>query len=133
MNTPQTPTAPTVGNSDVFGAPTAVTGLDCAFGGEMKKLLPPWDTIPDEYKRHHGTKWTKIVAQWFFGGLPKGTNFVPKPGIDSGAAVAHLRAILVSFAPKHEHKEAGVAYLMSKWFEDVVVPNPTLDNARRCR
>jgi hypothetical protein len=31
----------------------------------------------------------------------------------------HLKAIMGSFQPKHEHKTAGVAYLMSLWFEAV--------------
>ena len=60
-----------------------------------------------------------MVSRWFFSGLPKETRFVPKTGIDEAAAKAHLRAILASFEPKHEHKEAGCAYLLSKWFEDV--------------
>ena len=110
------------GCSDLFGTPATVTGLDCAFGGRMEKLLPPYSTIPDEYKRGH-TKWNKVVSRWFFSGLPNETRFVPKSGIDESAAKAHLRAILVSFEPKHEHKEAGCAYLLSKWFEDVEVPN----------
>lgn len=118
----QTETAPAVACSDLFGTPATVTALDCAFGGRMEKLLPPYATIPEEYKRGH-TKWNKVVSRWFFAGLPKETRFVPKPGIDEADAKAHLRAILVSFEPKHEHKEAGCAYLLSKWFEDVEVPN----------
>lgn len=111
-----------VRSGDLFGTPSPVTGLDCAFGGSMQKLLPPWKDIPDEYKRGH-TKWNSVVSRWFFSGLPKGTQFVAKPGINENAAKAHLRAILVSFEPKHEHKEAGCAYLLSKFFEDVEVPN----------
>jgi hypothetical protein len=116
-----------VASKDGFGTPATVTGLDCAFGGRMEKLLPPYATIPDEYKRGH-TKWNKVVSRWFFSGLPKETRFVPKAGIDEAAAKAHLRAILVSFEPKHEHKEAGCAYLLSKWFEDVEVPNADLNH-----
>ena len=96
----------------------------------MDKLLPPYATIPDEYKRGH-TKWNKVVSRWFLSGLPKETRFVAKLGIDENAAKAHLRAILVSFEPKHEHKEAGCAYLLSKWFDDVVVPNAPAETGYR--
>ena len=119
-----------VASKDGFGTPSPVTGLDCAFGGRMETLLPPYATIPDEYKRGH-TKWNKVVSRWFYSGLPKETRFVPKAGIDESAAKAHLRAILVSFEPKHEHKEAGAAYLLSKWFEDVEVPNVRMSDGGR--
>ena len=36
----------------------------------------------------------------------------------------HLKSILQSFKPKHERKEAGVAYLMSLWFDDIIVVKP---------
>jgi hypothetical protein len=111
-----------VGSTDLFGTPAQVTNMDIAFGGSMSKLLPAWKDIPYEFKRGH-TKWNRIVSKWFFSGLPKETRFVPKDGIDTNAAKAHLRAILVSFEPKHEHKESSAAYLLSKWFEDVEVPN----------
>lgn len=121
-NSQQTEGAVAVRSGDFFGTPSPVTGLDCAFGGSMEKLLPPWDSIPDDFKRDR-TKWNKVISRWLFSGLPKDTQFIPKTGIDANAAKAHLRAILVSFEPKHEHKEAGCAFLLSKWFEDVVVPN----------
>ncbi len=53
----------------------------------------------------------------------KETKFVSKPGIDETDAKRHLKAVLGSFAPKHEHKEAACAYLMSLWFEDVIIPD----------
>jgi hypothetical protein len=42
-----------------------------------------------------------------------------KEGVDGNLAFRHLSAIQRSFTPKHEHKEAAVAYLASLWFEDV--------------
>ena len=89
----------------------------------MVKLLPKWDTIPDEFRRNRGTKWNEIQSRWFYRGLPKETQFIPKEGIDVNIAIRHLKAIQGSFEPKHEHKEAGVAWLMSLWFEDIVIPN----------
>lgn len=85
--------------------------------------LPDYKSIPDEFKNWNGrSKWNTIVTNWFFKGLPKETEFIPKPGVDGKEALRALNAIMRSWAPKHEHKEAGVAYLMSEWFEDVKMP-----------
>ncbi len=94
-----------------------VTDLDIVFGGRAMELLPPYSEIPEEF-RDGRTKWNKVVSDWFFCGL-KNCKWVPKEGIDTGKALRHIKAILGSFEPKHEHKEAGCAYLLSEWFEDV--------------
>ena len=91
----------------------------------MQKLLPPWDSIPEEFRRGD-TKWNRIASRWFFSGLPKGTIFSPKTGVDYLGALHHLASILSSFGPKHEHKEAGVAYLLSLWFHDVEILGESL-------
>lgn len=96
-----------------------VSGVDLAFGGDMKKLLPKWDDIPEEYRNMNGiTKWNKMVSDWFFCGI-KDLKLKPKDGIDTHKAMSHIRAIMSSWEPKHEHKEAGCAYLLSQWFDDV--------------
>jgi hypothetical protein len=38
--------------------------------------------------------------------------------VDGELAIRHLQVIQASFEPKHEHKEAAVAYLASLWFTD---------------
>jgi hypothetical protein len=82
----------------------------------MKTLLPTEKDIPDEFWRGHG-KWNTLVSQIFFcGGKIK--SMKPKGGIDSKDALNHIKAILASFEPKHEHKEAGCAYLFSLWFDE---------------
>jgi len=101
--------------------PKEVSDVDMAFGGKISKLMPSYEKIPDEFKRS-SSKWGRIVAEWFFSGLPKGTEFIAKDGIDRAKALRHVKAILGSFEPKHEHKEAGCAYLLSLWFDDVKVP-----------
>jgi len=106
-----------------FSKPTAVSNLEMAFPATVLHLMPPMENIPEEFQRWNGTKWNKIVGTWFALGLPSGTRFVAKAGIDEDAAKRHLKTVLGSFEPKHEHKEAAVAYLMSLWFEDVMVPN----------
>lgn len=94
-----------------------ITDLDMAFGNV--KHLPPSNEIPDVYNRGH-TRWNKLTSKWFFSGLDQGDigPLVPKPGVDKRKALRALGAILRSWEPKHEHKEAGVAYLFSEWFED---------------
>lgn len=112
MNTPEKPKI----------MPKAVSALDVAFPTSIDGFLPPYAEIPAEFKRHSGTDWNRIMAQWFYSGLPKGTKFVPREAIDELAALKHLQYCLGSWEPKHEHKEAGVAYLMSLWFERVEMP-----------
>ena len=98
--------------------PIEVTDADLAFGGNMKKLMPNYKDIPEEFK-YGNNKWCKITARWFFKGLSEETDFIPKDEIDGKTALRHLMAILKSFEPKHEHKEAAVSFLLSQWFDDV--------------
>lgn len=80
-------------------------------------LLPPYDKIPEEFKRFSGTKWNKLFNAWFFSGL-RSLKLVPREGIDKDKALQHIKVAMGGWDSKHEHKEAGVAYLFSLWFED---------------
>lgn len=95
--------------------PKPVDTLSMVFGaaGRLSEYLPAWDEIPDEFKRH-SNPWCKKASLLFFEGgkLPK-----VKDGVDANVAVRHLQTVLGSFDPKHEHKEAGAAYLLSLWCE----------------
>jgi len=64
-------------------------------------------------------KWGQIAAKWFYFGLPKITDFTPKPGVDRRAALRAMKACLGSFAPKHEHKMEAAAFMLSEWFSDI--------------
>ena len=86
--------------------------------GDVAGLMPNIYSIPDEFSNFNSTnKWVKWQADWFFHGLEKYPT--PKEGIDIDMAMRHLAAIQRSFEPKHEHKQAAVAYLASQWFEEV--------------
>ena len=76
-------------------------------------LLPSMAYIPYEFTSGR-SEWCDIVSSLFFRG-----GYLPdvKPGIDAKAAKRHLHAVLGSFEPQHEHKEAGAAWLMSMWYE----------------
>lgn len=106
--------------NDGFDQPKEVSDLNLAFGGDMSQLLPDWESIPEEFKTWMGTDWNKFVTKWFFSGANAGSvTFHPEVG--KKLALRHLKAIMVSFEPKHEHKEAGVAWLLSRWCESVTV------------
>ena len=91
--------------------PKDVSDLDIAFGG-IRGLMPNMSDIPEDLPR-----WTtKLFNDWFFCGLEK-LSLTPKPGIDKDKALRHIRAIMGSFEPKHQHKEAAVAFYLGEWFE----------------
>lgn len=106
---------------DRFAQPMTVSALDLQFGGDMLRLMPGRSLIPDEFKSF-SNKQVQIIGEWFFRGLPEGTRFIPREGIDENKALRHIGAILRSFEPKHEHKTAACAYLLDKWFSDIQIP-----------
>jgi len=83
-------------------------------------LMPPHKDIPREFNTDQN-EWTRWQRKWFYEGLD-GTP-EPKAGIDADKAMRHLATIQRSWSPKHEHKEAAVAFLASLWFRS---PNSTL-------
>lgn len=100
-----------------------MTAADVAFGNI--KHMPKYETLPADFKRHNGNEYTRAISSWFFNGAEKAPNgiilngdtFTAKPGVDAGKALAAIRAVLGSFEPKHEHKEAACAFMLSEWFE----------------
>ena len=104
--------------------PIAVDGPSLVFGGDIKKLLPAMVDIPEEFKCHNRpTEWNQLFSTLFFCGGSI-AHLVAKPGIDKTNAIKHIRACMASWEPKHEHKEAGCAYLFSLWFEPQAKPEP---------
>jgi len=99
--------------------PKEVMNLDMAFGPkDLKEYLPSWEEIPQVFKdeRVEVKKWIQIVDDWFFGGIQH-IVATPKVGVDKGIALRHIKTILGSYEPSHEHKTAGVAWLLSLWFD----------------
>lgn len=97
--------------------PMEVDPVFAAFPASVRHMMPDYKDIPEEFKRGR-TKWNELVSTWFFRGL-KNAQYKPKEGIDQKKALRHLKCIMGSWEPKHEHKEAAVAYLLSQWFEDI--------------
>lgn len=97
-----------------------ISDIERAFPTSIKDFMPPYSEIPEEFKnQNRQTKWNEIVSHWFFKGLNPKTQFIPVEGIDPKKALKHISYILGSWEPKHEHKEAGVAFLLSQWFSDI--------------
>jgi hypothetical protein len=99
-----------------------LSAADVAFGNI--KHMPKYDSIPDEFKRH-SNPYVQAVSSWFFSGAQGRTNgvvidgvvFKAKLGVDATQALAAIKAVLGSFEPKHEHKEAACAFMLSEWFD----------------
>jgi len=104
--------------NDGFDAPQEVSPLLMAFPGSVSHLMPPMSAIPEDFQSMNDrTDWNKFVSYWFFQGNPMEVwNLYARPDIDAEAAWRHLKAIMRSYEPKHEHKSAAVAWLMSRWF-----------------
>lgn len=99
--------------------PQEISDLDNAFPARVSHLMPPMAEIPKEFCDWNGqNKWQKLVSAWFFAGVKLG-KVSPKEGIDTKKALRHIQTIMGSFEPKHEHKEAACAYLLSLWFDDI--------------
>ena len=104
-----------------WAKPKKVTGADVAFGGSMKELLPPMDVIPRSIREERDPAYY-LALRWFYEGLI-GARLIPREGIDKGEALAHIKAVMGSFEPQHEHKMAGCAYLLSLFFKEMEAPS----------
>ena len=83
--------------------------------------LPAWDDIPEDFRRNwhrESHPWCRIPSKLFFkGGKLSDFGLTPKDGVDGGMANRAIRSCLGSWTPSHEHKIAGVAFMLSEWFD----------------
>lgn len=92
------------------------TGLDFAFGAKLSDY-PPFSSIPEEFRQER-TKANEAASQFFFsGGRLEDFDLRLKSGVDRAAFYGTLKALLSSFEPKHEHKMATCAWLISEFTE----------------
>lgn len=89
----------------------SITDIEYALG--TTKFLPSVDDIPREFKSQYGNVFTKIAESLFSGSKPPDVDLTMHDGFDqelvSRCVLAHLR----SWAPKHQHKIAGVGFMIS--------------------
>jgi hypothetical protein len=94
-----------------------VDGVDVIFGGKKAlEIMPRMQDIPEDFPNRK--KWEKVMNDWFFLGL-KNAKWTPKEGVETKKALSAIKTVMGSFAPKHEHKEAAVVFMLSEWFHDV--------------
>lgn len=102
--------------------PDNITRVDVAFGNITH--MPKYSDVPEEFKRS-SNPYADAVSSWFFNGAKGHKNgieigdkiFTAKPGVNATQALAAIKSVLGSFEPKHEHKEAACAYMLSEWFD----------------
>jgi hypothetical protein len=99
-----------------------VSAIEVAFGGGHK-YLPAMADIPEGIE---STPFYRLACDIFYEGKPsdKTPALVLKREYESVAdkIPGLTRSILGSFQPKHEHKMAGMALLLSEMFEEAEVP-----------
>lgn len=108
---PQVPLAPPY-------SPVRVDGIDMAFPTHVVALMPAYESIPEEYKRGHGT-YDDLFGSWFFLGLSKFEPVLRDPAMDVTTCMGHIRCVMGSFDPSHQHKEAAVRMLLDTWFSSI--------------
>lgn len=76
-----------------------------------ERLLPAWEDIPVEFKR--GNIYTELASAIFYSLPMPACTLEMKEGFEANHLNVCVRAHLKSFLPKHEHKIAGVGYMIS--------------------
>jgi len=103
-----------------------VNGVTLAFPADViDKFLPPYDYIPNVFK-DESHPFHKLARKIFYRGLGAGSILSPREGIDQEKALRQIQACLGSFQPAHQHKEAGVAYLLNNFFSRIVDEEGTI-------
>lgn len=90
----------------------SITDVEIAFG--TTRLLPEMAQIPDEFMR--GNAYTELAGR-LFAGRPISGEITLKDGVKPENLNRAVRAHLISFDPKHEHKIAGVGFLIRQFAE----------------
>ena len=94
----------------------AFTGFDMVFGADLEDY-PPYDAIPEQFRRGNTAANDAVSTLFFRGGKIDEFGLRLKSGVDPNAFYGALKAMLCSFAPKYEHKEAACAWLVSEYTE----------------
>lgn len=87
----------------------SITDPELAFSTE--RLLPEWKDIPDDFRR--GNIYTKLAEAIFYGWAMPECVVELFEGIEAEKLNRCVRAHLQSWGPKHEHKIAGVGYMIA--------------------
>lgn len=88
----------------------SISDPEMAFSTE--RLLPAWEDIPEEFKT--GNLYTQLASALFYGLELPDCQIDMKEGFDPKALNRAVRAHLQSCSPKHEHKIAGVGFMIAQ-------------------
>lgn len=88
----------------------SITDVEMAFSTE--RLLPDESDIPREF--FEGNAYTDLAEAIFLGSELPNRELELKEGYTPEMLVRAVRAHLGSFAPSHEHKIAGVGYMIAQ-------------------
>lgn len=91
-------------------------GISVAFGADLKDY-PKYEAIPEEFRRGNNKFNSAVSGLFFKGGKLEDFGLRLKPTTNSALFFTAMRALLRSFAPPHELKEATVAWLLSEYAE----------------
>lgn len=110
--------------------PVDISDVTLAFPANALELMPAMEDIPEDFRSETTTSapWYRFQSVWFSLGMHEKFSFQPaeidEQKVDARMAYRHLAAIQGSYAPKHEHKMAAVAWLASLWMESVIYGPP---------
>jgi hypothetical protein len=95
--------------------PKEVSDIFMAFPAKViDQYLPLVQEIPEEFWAPQNL-YNRMVTDVFFQGTKEDWEFALREGIEIKTFKRHVMTCLRSFEPPHEHKIAGVAYLISLW------------------
>ncbi len=87
----------------------SITKPEIAFS--TMRLLPEWEEIPEEYRS--GNIYTRLAEALHYGWPLPECEVELNEGVEASQLNECIRAHLQSFGPKHEHKIAGVGYMIA--------------------
>jgi hypothetical protein len=95
-----------------------ITDAEMVFGARDQRYLSR-AAIPDDFYEGHA-HWCQVASALFFdGGALSDHGLKFKEDIDRQKAMRALRALLSSFAPKHEVKIGTVGVALANWCEEI--------------
>jgi hypothetical protein len=92
----------------------AFDGLAATFGARRSDY-PTQATIPAEFYNGNTRFNNAFSALFFRGGTLADHGLRVKAGLDRAQVMAAVKVLMCSFDPKHEIKEATVAWALSEW------------------
>ena len=100
-----------------WSVPQKVSDVMLAFPADIiGELIPEWDDLPVEFRERRSGY--EELARYAFLNAVSFKEEILKDGVDREMADRQINAIARSFQPKHEHKEAAMAYLLSLWLKN---------------